>query len=331
MRRDSAGHAAWCLFLVCSISSLLALRPPLAIKRREPSAGVQRLHACSGTGKTGSLPIIRPKSLQGMTPSEFAELHDHSGSTPSVLTDVWGHGNEGREEWCDAVAAQLADKDVEFQLQQRSHSELLEGTFEEFLECVFESTYDSAFFLFDENLMTAHADLRSKVALPESYFGYNYFETFPEDLRPKDSCLVVGGEGARSTLHADPFDWMGTNYCLEGSKLWVFIAPDQPQPADQREKNLVTTAASIAAYRVEPNAWAPEDDEGSAREVSGNAQRPEIAAGWQSDMTVYEVEQLTRGWLRSEQLGQMGAGMPLSERAREGGRGGQGGGERRGR
>ena len=205
-----------------------------------------------------------------------------------------------REEWCEAVVRKLAHTQVEFQLQKHSHSELLEGTFEEFLECAFESTYDDAFFLFDENLMTVHGDLRAKLALPERYFGQNHFERFPEDMRPKDSCLVVGGEGARSTLHADPFDWMGTNYCLEGSKLWVFISPDAPQATE----NLVTSA--IAAYRVEPNAWALDEDD--PYQASTNAQRPEIAAGWQSDMNIYGAKHLARRWLRSAQLGQMDAG-----------------------
>ena len=49
----------------------------------------------------------------------------------------------------------------------------------------------------------------------EQYFGRNLFEAFPAEVRPKDACLIIGGRGARSTLHADPFDWMGTNYCLE--------------------------------------------------------------------------------------------------------------------
>jgi hypothetical protein len=49
----------------------------------------------------------------------------------------------------------------------------------------------------------------------EEYFGRNLFEAFPAEVRPKDACLIIGGRGARSTLHADPFDWMGTNYCLE--------------------------------------------------------------------------------------------------------------------
>jgi len=183
---------------------------------------------------------------------------------------------------------------VEFQLQTPTHSELLFGKFEQFLDCVFESTQDGAFFLFDEQILVdpSLSHLRAQVALPKTYFLQNLFDTFPEDLRPKDSCLVVGGEGAHSTLHADPFDWMGTNYCLEGSKLWLFIAPDE------------LVASAIDAYRVEPNAWADEDDcEGSL-----NAQRPEIAAGWQSDMNIYAAERLSDDWSSSEDLGQMDPG-----------------------
>ena len=205
-----------------------------------------------------------------MSPAEFAASHDHVESRPSLLCDVWDHGVSGREDWCEAMVRQLADTEVEFQLQKETHSELLSASFEEFLDACFESTHNNAFFLFDENLMEQHTDLRQQLKLPVEYFGQNLFEKFPPDLRPKDGCLIVGGEGARSTLHADPFDWMGTNYCFEGSKLWTFIEPDPLSAADSQRH----IARALEGYQLEPNAW-------------GNQQRPEIAAGWQSDRSVY--------------------------------------------
>ena len=137
-----------------------------------------------------------------MTPAEFASRHDNILATPALLTDVWGHGTTGREEWCQAVVEQLSDTEVEFQLQMKHESELFVGKFEEFLDACYESTHNNAFFLFDENVMTEHAHLRAQLDLPTEYFGKNLFEKFPSELRPKDACLIVGGEGARSTLHA---------------------------------------------------------------------------------------------------------------------------------
>ncbi len=46
----------------------------------------------------------------------------------------------------------------------------------------------------------------------------NLFDYFPESIRPK-SALIIGGAGARSFLHRDPYDWIGWNYLLEGKKL----------------------------------------------------------------------------------------------------------------
>jgi hypothetical protein len=43
---------------------------------------------------------------------------------------------------------------------------------------------------------------------------------------------------------------------------------------------------------VEPNAWAPEDDEKNAGQKNHNQQRPEIAAGWQSDLNIYDAPHL---------------------------------------
>jgi len=48
---------------------------------------------------------------------------------------------------------------------------------------------------------------------------------FPFANRPKKSCLIIGGEGSRSFLHADPYEWRGTYILVEGRKLWTFINP----------------------------------------------------------------------------------------------------------
>ena len=59
----------------------------------------------------------------------------------------------------------------------------------------------------------------------QNYFGENYFKYFPSTIQPK-TALIIGGVGSRSFLHADPYEWMGWNYLLEGKKLWLFFPPD---------------------------------------------------------------------------------------------------------
>jgi hypothetical protein len=49
------------------------------------------------------------------------------------------------------------------------------------------------------------------------------FKFFPEAIKPK-SALIIGGVGARSFLHADPYAWTGWNYLIEGRKLCKIFA-----------------------------------------------------------------------------------------------------------
>lgn len=82
-------------------------------------------------------------------------------------------------------------------------------------EC-FDSDHATSALLFDEGTLPSLAGPGAFICLPEKYFGRDIFDRFPEPVRPMGSCLIMGGEGSRSTLHADPYEWMGWNLCLEG-------------------------------------------------------------------------------------------------------------------
>jgi len=45
-------------------------------------------------------------------------------------------------------------------------------------------------------------------------------------IRPKNRALCIGGHGAISDLHVDPYNWTGWNALMYGSKIWRFISPD---------------------------------------------------------------------------------------------------------
>ena len=322
MRRGSRWKTGDVLAVAALTHSCLGLHAALVLPNTGETMGLRRPPRCAPAAcraaheRTGRdvqggqnkgariMRIITPKSLATMTPGEFAAAHDHAAAEPAVLRDVWAHGDSGREDWCEAVVAQLTATEVEYQVQTGAGSELFTARFERFLEDVFESTSGESAFLFDENVMTQLPHLRGELALPDRYFGTNLFDEFPLDLRPKDSCLIVGGEGAHSTLHVDPFDWFGTNYCLEGSKLWTFVAPD-PLGATDRPVD-----RALEAYRVEPNAWAEDEVEG-VDVAGGNAQRPEIAAGWQSDQYIFAGVQ-AKEWPTSRELGEMQPGQRLA-------------------
>ena len=105
----------------------------------------------------------------------------------------------------------------------------------------------------------------------------DWFSFFPKDAQPTDA-VILTGSGATSTLHRDPFEWTGTNLCVEGTKLWRLIEP----PPRIGEKGGVSTVDDLLKYyRLESNAW-QEEEEGSGMSLS---------AGWQSDYSLFHKRQ----------------------------------------
>lgn len=76
--------------------------------------------------------------------------------------------------------------------------------------------------------------------LPKEDF---FKEHFPPDLAIPPLCLIVGGPGSRSTLHADHLSWTGWNLLLTGCKLWRFFR--RPEAAACRPISLLGQSASL--------------------------------------------------------------------------------------
>ena len=75
--------------------------------------------------------------------------------------------------------------------------------------------------------------------------------------------MIFAGEGARSTLHRDPFEWTGLSLCLEGSKVWRFVSAERD--------GIAAVDGLLGAYRLVSETW------GS------------ISAGWQSDESLFKT------------------------------------------
>ena len=196
---------------------------------------------------------------------------------------------------------------------QSAATSLLESTLGDFVELCFESGHDASYFLLDEDLLgdfdRAECELRStralrgirilpqrpnkhRLELPSMLFpDGDWFNLFPSPVRPKQPCLIMGGAGARSSLHCDPMSWTGWNYLVEGSKLWTLFPPDDDDGDDEdgggdelglRDDPAQAAAAksgasrleeSLSSKRLESSAW----DEGVYN----------ISAGWESPFDLY--------------------------------------------
>ena len=171
------------------------------------------------------------------------------------------------EELCDIV---VSNDKLEVDLQRKRPN--LPATFynvniRQAIEAIMHSSnHNDALFCFEEGLLDELSILqkcRESVFPDEDLFPY-----FPEFAKSTD-CLIPAGEGATSTLHRDPYEWMGTSLCLEGSKVWRFIEPpgEGPLPIDDM----------LESYRLPSTAWGGGDEE-----------QP-LSAGWQSDKSLFKT------------------------------------------
>lgn len=102
--------------------------------------------------------------------------------------------------------------------------ETYEADFVDFVDSLYDNSdhYDNIYlmseFLLKEKVESTGKALENDFILNEKLFEKNLFDYFPASIRPR-AALIVGGVGARSFLHADPYEWTGWNYLLEGRKL----------------------------------------------------------------------------------------------------------------
>ena len=147
----------------------------------------------------------------------------------------------------------------------------------------------------DENneMTMGNEDIKQLLATTkEDLFGCSdsnhgdLFDSFPKNAKPSD-CVIIAGSGATSTLHRDPFCWTGTSICLEGTKVWRFIAPpgavngiqeDETDSIYNDDSGVNVIDSLLNAYRLSSIAW-----EGSSRQEDSVY----LSSGWQSDYSLF--------------------------------------------
>jgi hypothetical protein len=202
----------------------------------------------------------------------------YRNNDPSPLLIANALSPEDCEECSDALMS-MGDQ-LEVDLQNQLYNEGTEMhpnmPLAEALDAIlYESTSSDAYLTFCEGLLeqggkdgplqSIHQkamEAREQLFPDDSDWFASYF---PSDLQPSDA-VVIAGAGATSTLHRDPFEWMGTSLCVEGSKVWRFIDP---------ESNVNAIDDALQAYRLESIAW-----EGRS-----------MSAGWQSDLSLFRKRQ----------------------------------------
>ena len=194
-----------------------------------------------------------------LTKQQFQALYD--GSWPVVLTNVFPVDNE---EWCKDLVETCGSLNIDYDVRHSASGDIesYQATLSEFLGAIEEqSDHEENIYLMTEDLLQQAPSLKVSLKHPDWLFDKDLFAHFPTEVRPQQA-LIVGGQGARSFLHRDPYEWMGTNYLFEGRKLWTFFTPDVP-------------ATLFRARRNAPDAWGMYN----------------ISAGWVSDFDLYRHRQ----------------------------------------
>ncbi|CAJ1423816.1 unnamed protein product [Effrenium voratum] len=141
------------------------------------------------------------------------------GQTVLVLRETFG-GASVRESLAAAVSDQRCE--VQFKRMTAGKEPVKSGAaLAEVQTLLAESRGEDSVLLMDETLLAPFAQRILEQA--PAYLQSDWFHLFPPSWQPSPLCLILGGVGARSDLHADPLAWTGWNCLLRGRKLWRFF------------------------------------------------------------------------------------------------------------
>jgi hypothetical protein len=166
---------------------------------------------------------------RNLSREDFQRLYD--GKLPVLLTNIFDFDDSAsssslsmsREEVTERLISLISDKTILY--ETRDNIEAVVNSYEcnldEYLSILSDnSDHEDSLYFMSESILQEKA-LRwfdDAMRLPSGLFGINYFSYFPEKIKPRNA-LIIGGVGARSFLHVDPYGWTGWNYLLEGRKL----------------------------------------------------------------------------------------------------------------
>lgn len=148
---------------------------------------------------------------------EFWDIYDCKW--PVIITDVvdkWPAMNWSK----DYFIQQYGREKVMVKLiDGLTHASVSAVQLQDFIKNLDKTTPESWTYLEDELFLVSRPELRKSVG-SNIYAEENFFNLFPDEVKPWDCLFLWGTKYSRSTLHMDPYNWTATNAVLSGSKLW---------------------------------------------------------------------------------------------------------------
>jgi hypothetical protein len=248
---------------------------------------------------SGIIPSVVVRRLTSV--DEFDAAAFYKEGAPLLIANVLSA--QELEECTDYLMSRHSSRMVELQHQLdnrdprtgrgKAVTNMYEVTLQKATEAIFwASQSDSAYLTFCEGLLLGEDDddsderqrrirqlttnARERLFKDDPDWFAKYF---PKQYQPTDA-VILAGIGATSTLHRDPFEWLGTNLCLEGSKVWRMVHPGGNVHAIDR---------ALDAYRLESIAWDVGDDDDNNNGITSTTRS--LSAGWQSNKSLFRHRQ----------------------------------------
>lgn len=261
---------------------LLAFNPaaaPFAALPLSPSgfdSCIPRIRNPPGASISNDHVQIQRVSLDALLEEPLSARWALLQSGPLVITDLQDSMLEEGGDALPTLIANHGDTGVEYEIHELASGmvDTYAATLHEALSEMCDSSHAESKFMMAEGLVPWDLELSCRAAVETVLCKEDegdLFELMPQGVKPS-CCLLAGGDGARSNLHADPFEWVGWNVLLQGEKLWTFYPPE-------------ATESHLQMFREAPSAWAGSDENGEGG----------IAAGWQSPLDLFFTRSIDLG------------------------------------